>query len=124
MTKAKDGIWVTKAKGGMGFRDFHYFNKALSAKQFWLLWQTLNNLIAGIMKAKYFPNCQAFEANLGNKPSFAWHSIHSSKELLFEGLVWRIGNGENVQIWGTNGCLSIVATKFSPFPTVCPWMLR
>jgi hypothetical protein len=91
-----DRMGVTKTKGGMGFRDFHCFNKALLAKQLWRLWQTPNSLIAGIMKAKYFPNCQVLEASLGNKPSFAWRSMFSSKELILEGMVWRIGNGEKV----------------------------
>jgi ribonuclease HI len=91
---------VTKAKGGMGFRDFHCFNKALLAKQLWRLWHNPNSLIAGIMRAKYYPTGQVLEANLGSKPSFAWRSIYSSKDLLMKGLVWRIGNGEKVRIWG------------------------
>lgn len=87
---------ATKAKRGMGFRDFHCFNKAFLLKQLWRLWQNPNSLIAGIMKAKYFPKGQVLEANLGSKPSFAWRSIQSSKDLLMKGLVWKIGNGEKV----------------------------
>jgi hypothetical protein len=56
-------------------------------------------LIAKIMKAKYYPNCQAIHAQLDNKSSFAWRSIHSSKDLLNKGLIWRIGNGEKARTW-------------------------
>jgi hypothetical protein len=59
---------IIKVKGGMGFREFHCFNKAFLAKKLWRLWQTLNRLIAKIMKAKYYPNCQAIHAQLDNKP--------------------------------------------------------
>jgi hypothetical protein len=52
------------------------------------------------MKANYYSNGMVIDANLGSKPSFVWRSISSSKELLMKGLVWRIGNGEKVQIWG------------------------
>lgn len=89
-----------KGEGGIGFREFHSFNKALLAKQLWHLWQTPNSLIEKIMKAKYYPNCQAIHAQLDNKPSFAQRSIHRSKDLLNEGLMWRIGNREKARIWG------------------------
>jgi hypothetical protein len=51
------------------------------------------------MKAKYFPNDSILEAPLGKKPSFAWRSIHSSRDLLKEGLIWRVGNGKTIRIW-------------------------
>ena len=78
---------LSKAQGGMGFRDLSCFNKALLAKQVWRLWKIPDSLIAKIMKAKYFPDDSILKAPLGKKPSFAWRSIHSSRDLLKEGLV-------------------------------------
>jgi hypothetical protein len=51
------------------------------------------------MKSKYFPECFILEAQLGRKPSFAWRSILSSCPLLQEGLIWRVGSGEKINIW-------------------------
>ncbi|XP_059436301.1 uncharacterized mitochondrial protein AtMg00310-like [Corylus avellana] len=67
-----------KEKGGMGFREFSCFNKALLAKQYWRLWKTPDSLVAKIMKAKYFPKKEVLDANIGSKPSYAWRSIWSS----------------------------------------------
>jgi hypothetical protein len=91
---------LPKSRGGMGFRDLHFFNKALLAKQCWRLWKSEDSLTAKIMKAKYYPNGSILEAKLGNKPSFIWRSIHNSKALIQEGLFWRIGNRSKVHIWG------------------------
>jgi ribonuclease HI len=85
--------------GGMGFRDFKCFNKALLAKQLWRLWNMPDSLVSQIIKAKYYPRGSILEAQLGNKPSFAWRSIWGSGDLLKDGLVWRIGNGSTVKIW-------------------------
>ena len=93
-------LGFSKGKGSMGFREFSCFNQALLAKQLWRLWKKLESLIARIMKAKYFPSCEVLDANLGSKPSYAWRSIFSSKELLHEDLIWRIRNGEKARIWG------------------------
>jgi hypothetical protein len=50
------------------------------------------------MKAKYYANSSILDAKMGSKPSFAWRSIMSSRDLLEEGLFWRIGNGEQTNI--------------------------
>jgi hypothetical protein len=57
-------LGVNKDRGGMGFREFFYFNKALLAKQYWRLWKTPDNLIARILKSKYFPNGKVLDATL------------------------------------------------------------
>ncbi|GLT61042.1 hypothetical protein SLA2020_337770 [Shorea laevis] len=36
---------------------------------------------------------------LCKRPSFAWRSICSARDLLQEGLLWRIGDGKSVNIW-------------------------
>jgi hypothetical protein len=59
-------------------------------------------------KAKYYPQGSVLEANVGNKPSYAWRSIQSAGSLVKEGLFWRIDNGKSVRIWGE---------KWLPLPT-------
>lgn len=81
----------------MGFRDFSCFNKTLLAKQIWRLWKTLDSLIARIMQAMYYSGGSVPDAPLGKKLSFAWRSLHSSSDLVREGLVWRIGNRKTVR---------------------------
>jgi hypothetical protein len=90
---------LSKGDGGMGFRDFHSFNKALLAKQCWRLWNQLDNLVRQIIKTKYYPHSSILEASVGKRPSFAWRSIHNSCDLLKEGLIWRVGNGQKARIW-------------------------
>jgi hypothetical protein len=90
----------SKRIGGMGFRDLNCFNKALLAKQGWRLCQNPSSLLGSILKAKYFPNSSFLEASLGKRPSYAWRSIFVARNLLKHGLVWRIGNGATVKIWG------------------------
>jgi hypothetical protein len=92
-------MWRSKALGGLGFRDLIMFNKALLAKQGWRIVKDQNSLVSHVLKAKYFPHNYFLVAEMGNRPSFVRRSLLSSKELLNEGLVWRIGDGSNIKIW-------------------------
>jgi hypothetical protein len=83
----------------MGFHDFICFNKALLTKQSWRLWNQPDSFVAKIMKAKYNPESSILEARLGRRPFFSWRSIHSSCDLLNEGLIWRVVNGSSIRIW-------------------------
>jgi hypothetical protein len=61
--------------------------------------QDPNSLVAQVLKAKYFPHGSFLSSELGNRPSFVWKSLFSAKELLQEGLVWRIEDGKCIKIW-------------------------
>jgi hypothetical protein len=93
-------LGISKKNGGMGFRDLHLFNQALLAKQCWRLLKNEDSIVSKIMKGKYYPRSSILEAPCGNRPSYAWRSIQGSCGLLKEGLIWRIGNGNKVKIWG------------------------
>lgn len=91
---------TSKFEGGMGFRDMVVFNKALLAKQGWRILSNPDSLVARILKDKYFPSENFMEAKVGNRPSYAWRSICQAWEVLKLGVGWRVGNGENIRIWG------------------------
>jgi hypothetical protein len=52
------------------------------------------------MQVKYFPHTSIMEAGIGNRPSQAWRSILAAKDLVQEGAIWRVGNGEDIKVWG------------------------
>ncbi|XP_042974665.1 uncharacterized protein LOC122306301 [Carya illinoinensis] len=57
-------------------------------------------MAAMVLKDKYFRHFTILDSNLGHRPSVMWRSLWGSLELLKEGLVWRVGNGRQINIWG------------------------
>ena len=97
--KSWESMCTLKCLGGMGFKDLNVFNDSLLCRQAWRLARYPNTLFGRVMKAKYFPNGDFLDASLGYSSSYSWRSIWSSKSLLKEGLVWRVGNGVNIKLW-------------------------
>ena len=91
-----------KKKGGMGFRDFHAFNLAMLAKQAWRLVTGTHSLFYRVYKARYFPRCSFMKAELGHNPSFVWRSLLAARDLIREGSIWRIGNGQSIAVSDKN----------------------
>jgi hypothetical protein len=88
-----------KEKGGLGFRDPHMFNLAMLARQGWRLIKNPDSLCAQILKAKYFLNGSLLDATESPGCSYSWRSIVRGIQELKEGLIWRVGNGEKINIW-------------------------
>ena len=55
-----------------------------------------------MLKAAYFPDTDFLEAQVGNKPSQIWRAIIDGKDVLQQGLIRRIGNGESTHAWNQN----------------------
>ena len=97
-----DEMMKPKHLGGLGFRDLEIFNLALLSKQAWRMLQHPTSLSARILKSVYFPDVSLFEAELGHHPSQIWQAILDGREIMVQGLVRRIGNGETTDIWFGN----------------------
>jgi len=96
-----------KTHGGMGFKDLTAFNLAMIGKQGWKFMFEPNSLVSRIFKARYFPNNNYLNANLGHNPSYVWRSILKARFIVRGGARWCIGNGESIPIlnepWLVNG---------------------
>jgi hypothetical protein len=88
-----------KRRGGMGFRNFYAFNQALLAKQAWRILTNPTSLCARVLQARYFKGGGFLSASCPGAASYTWRSIMHGRNLLQEGLIWRIGNGTSVDVW-------------------------
>ncbi|CAL1358453.1 unnamed protein product [Linum trigynum] len=79
--------------------SLHEFNLALLGKQLWNLIQKPSSLVARVFKAKYYPNRDVLDTGEGYNPSYVWRSVLASKDILREGLRWRVENGHKIDIW-------------------------
>ncbi|XP_024195622.1 uncharacterized protein LOC112198734 [Rosa chinensis] len=67
-----------------------------------LAWRIISapaSLIAGVYKAKYFPEGSFWSATAHTAPSYSWRSIFATRELLKLGSYWQIGSGTKVNVW-------------------------
>ena len=88
-----------KEKGGLGYRDLHMFNLAMLARQAWRLIQSPDSLCARLLRAKYWPDGDLFAAKEGPGISYTWRSLLRGLKALEKGMIWRVGNGQQIRIW-------------------------
>jgi hypothetical protein len=93
---------VPKRGGGMGFRNFAVFNQALLAKQAWRLQTNPESLCSRVLRARYFKNGCFMSASCPKAASFTWRSILHGRELLADGLIMRVGDGEDIDVCKDN----------------------
>lgn len=85
--------------GGMGFRDLGLFNQAMLARQGWRIVTDPDSLCARVLKGRYFPNSDFWNAPKPTATSFTWHSILFGRDFLRKGEVghWEWLFGKNPQ---------------------------
>lgn len=88
-----------KEKGGLGYRDLHLFNLAMLARQGWRLLMDPESLCAQVLRAKYFPDGDLLKVEEKKGISYSWRSIVRGVQALKKGIIWRVGDGSNINIW-------------------------
>lgn len=69
------------------------------AKQFWRILTRPQSLVARVLKEIYFRSVHIMDANTKNNSSYMWRSILATKELIKQGVTWRVGNREKIRVW-------------------------
>ena len=80
------------------------------AKPAWRLLQNKNSLFYRVFMSKFFPHCSLMEAADTQDGSYAWKSILIGKEILKEGMRWRVGDRTSIRVWSD----PVATFKLSP----------
>ena len=99
---AWDKMCTRKQEGGLGFRDPKAFNQAMLARQAWRMLQQPETLCARVLKARYFVDGSILNATCPSGGSFTFRSILHGRDLLLEGLIWRVGDGTSIKVHHDN----------------------
>ncbi|XP_060963939.1 uncharacterized protein LOC133033262 [Cannabis sativa] len=90
-------VCQSKFVGGLGFKSLAHFNQAMLAKQAWRILKYPNPLLSSILKARYFSHTSILDVGPGHSPSYSWRSILWGRDLMKQGLIWKVGNGNTVR---------------------------
>lgn len=111
-----DKMTLPKKLGGLGYKDLYSFNLAMLAKQAWRLLTDPSSLCARVLKAKYYLDTDVLQANPKVGMSYSWRSILKGVQLLKEGVIKRVADGNSVNIWTDpwlprDGCLQTITPR-------------
>jgi hypothetical protein len=108
--------WLTtpKAMGGMGLRDMELFNQAMLARQGWCLLTDPSSLCVRVLKGRYYPDCDFWDAPRPRSASYTWRSILFGRELLRSGIRWGIGDRSSIRIETDNWIPGVSPVLLNP----------
>ncbi|CAN1339859.1 Uncharacterized mitochondrial protein AtMg00310 [Linum perenne] len=86
------------SEGGLSFRDFGLFNKALLARQGWRILNHPEALWVKLLKSLYFPRGDFVTTSKGRRPSWIWASLIKGRSVLDLGCIRVVGNWEKINI--------------------------
>lgn len=83
------------------------------AKQVWRIIVNPNSLVTKIFKARYFKHSDIMEASIGSNPSFIWRSLCWGRNVLNNGLLWKVGTRANIRARKDAWIPGIASRRFS-----------
>ncbi|PVH47609.1 hypothetical protein PAHAL_4G101000 [Panicum hallii] len=80
------------------------WNKLTDSKEdgVWRLLTRLDALCSRVLKGKYFPNSDFLGAKNRRRSSETWRAILYGRDVLYRGIIKRIGPGSSVNVWDDN----------------------
>ena len=75
------------------------FNEVMLAKQVWRLLTDHTCLFYLVFSSKYFPNGSVLDAK-PSSGSYAWQSIVKAIPPIKSSMLWRVGDGKQIKIFG------------------------
>ena len=89
-------ICTPKVKGGIGPRKTAAVNTAFQCKSAWKVLTNNESMWVRIMRNKYLQNHDFFYRNVKWGDSTVWRSILKCKELIRKGMLWSVGDGNDI----------------------------
>ncbi|GER34282.1 RNA-directed DNA polymerase (reversetranscriptase)-related family protein [Striga asiatica] len=68
-------------------------------RRLWRLLSFPDSLVARVIKGRYYPNSNLFEAKKRNSDSWMWRSWLNARDSLKRGVRFKIGDGKSIDIW-------------------------
>jgi hypothetical protein len=96
-----------------GLRDLMLFTKVMLGKQVWRLLTEPNSLCARVLKGRYIPDCDFWNAPRPRSSPFTWHNILFGKDLVQQGLRWGIRDGKGTKILVDNWIPDLLPERVS-----------
>ena len=104
-------VVISEKYGRYGLRDMTLFNQAMLGRQCWRLLTEPTSLCARVLKGRYFPDGDFWNATCPRSASYTWRSILYGKKLVEKGVLCGISDGATTRItqdrWipGVHPCL-------------------
>jgi hypothetical protein len=102
---------------GVGLKDTKLMNQALLARQCWRIINKPESLCARLLKSIYFPRGNLLDTVFRQDVSPSWQGIEHGLELLKEGIIYRAGDGRDINMWRDNWITRDYNLKVTPGKT-------
>ena len=102
--------------GGLGFRTFENFNKAMITKLAWWVLSDRDSFCVKVIKVKYKVGNNWLRSDPAKSASFTWKGVESAKPLMARGACKLVGSGDRILVWDDPWIPSL--PSFLPHPAV------
>ncbi|XP_048490396.1 uncharacterized protein LOC125492264 [Beta vulgaris subsp. vulgaris] len=94
-----DQVCKPMIEGGLGIRDLRHWNFCFMAKLGWIFLTQPSKLWVKILKSKYCKGSNFMDVIPNVSHSTIWRDILKGRDLLRQGLILNVGNGQDISLW-------------------------